>query len=182
MPVTADQLRRGRDLRDMDAALKAESEEDVKFVDMTPRPPPITLYSMADGEPVEMPPWIARMAMAKHYTDGRYLFTNDPSEAPEYKLGKVKCFLHKESAERLSELLDEVGIAQITCPAEHLASLYSKRIHAENRHGKRWQALQEYRNEQKEKATEDRAERQLEATLALAGQAAKGKRSKTDDD
>lgn len=172
MTVTAEQLRRGRNLADADAALSAESNQDVLFVDMTPKEAPITLYAMADGEPIAMPPWIARMAIRKKYQGGGYMFTNDPAEAPQYTQGAVKCFLHRESPERLSGALDEVGIASAICPAEHLASIYSRRIHAENRHGKRWAAFQEHKKELQEQA--DRAERkqQLEATLALAGKAA----------
>lgn len=172
MPVTAEQLRRGRNLADEDAALAAESSQDVVFMDMTPKEPPITLYAMSDGEAIPMPPWIAKMAIRKRYKGGGYMFTNDPNEAPQYKLGAVKCFLHAESPERLSGVLDEVGVASVICPAEHLASKYARRIHAENRHGKRWAAYQEHKKELQEEA--DRAERkmQLDATLALAGKAA----------
>ena len=120
-----------------------------------------------------MPRHIAEVAIRKRYTNGRYMFTNDQAEAPEYKRGSIKCFLHSESAERTSGLLAAVGIAQLSCPNAHLASLYAKRNHAENRHGKRWAALEEYRREQKEQAREEREQKQLDATLALAGNAAK---------
>ena len=112
MPVTGDILERQRDLAAQDAALKQESSEDVLFMDMTKRPPPITVYAMADGEPILMPPWIARMAMGKRYSDGRYLFTTDKAKAPTYKLGKHKCFLHAESTERQSGLLEAAGVWQ----------------------------------------------------------------------
>ena len=172
MTVTAEQLERGRDLAEQDAALKAESKQDVLFMDMTPREKPIMLYARADGEPIPMPPDIARMAMRKRYAGGGYMFTADPAKAPVYKLGDVKCFLHAESPERLSGALDEVGIASVICPAEHLASKYARRIHAENRHGKRWAAFQEHMKELEKDAEREAQRQQLEATLALAGRAA----------
>jgi hypothetical protein len=177
--VTADMLRRGRDLADQSAELKAE-KTGIVFMDISKREPPITLYAMSDGEAITMPRHIAEVAIRKRYVSGAYMFTNDPDEAPPYKKGRLKCFLHAESAERLSGLLDEVGVGQLTCKADHLASSYARRIHAENRHGKRWMALQEYQKEQKEQKREEREDRQLEATLALAGTAAKAKKGKDD--
>ena len=167
--VTADMLRRGRDLADLDSALKAE-KDGLIFMETSPRLPPIMLYSMADGEPIPMAPHIAELAIRKRYKDGRYLFTDKQEEAPEYRMGNVKCLLHPESAER--PLLDEIGMAGKVCHSEHLASLYSKRIHAQHRHKDEWSAFTEYRNELKEQAATERQERQLEATLALAGRAA----------
>lgn len=178
MTVTAEQLRRGRNLADEDAALSAESKQDVLFVDMTPREAPITLFAMSDGEPVAMPPWIARMAIRKKYKGGGYMFTNDAAEAPEYVEGSVKCFLHADSPERTSGALAEVGIAGIFCPAEKLASKYSRRIHAENRHGKRWAAYQEHMKELRDEADREMTRQQLDATLALAGRAAEPKAKK----
>ena len=180
MPVTGEILERQRDLAAQDAQLKQESE-DVVFRDMTKRPPPITIYSMFDGEPIPMPPAIARMAMAKRYTDGRYLFTADRSKAPAYKLGNVKCFLHQESNERLMGLLEAAGIDMWTCRSEHHPSKYAMEEIAKSKHSKQWAALQAYIKEQER--LEEKADRrqQLEATLALAGTAAKkGKAAATD--
>lgn len=172
MPVTGEILERQRDLARQNAALAAESNKDVVFQDMTPREPPVTIYSMRDGEPIQMAPHIARMAMAKQYTDGRYLFTADPSKAPEYKLGKHKCFLHPESAARESGLLEAAGIEMFVCPSQHHPSKYAMEEVAKAKHSKQWAALQAYILDQEKQ--EEKAERrqQLEATLALAGKAA----------
>ena len=167
--VTADMLRRGRDLADLDSALKAE-KDGLIFMETSPRAEPITLYSMADGEPIPMARNIAEVAIKKRYKGGGYLFTDRQEEAPAYKYGEVKCFLHPDSPER--EVLSEVGMASKVCHSEHLASLYSKRIHAQRRHKDEWAAFTEYKNDLKEQASLDRQERQLEATLALAGKAA----------
>ena len=169
--VTAEMLRRSRDLADMDADLKAE-RDGLIFMETSKRPPIITLYAKSDGEPIPMPQPIAEMAMRKRYKGGGYMFTDNPAEAPTYKLGEFKCFLHADSPERKSGALDDAGIANIFCGSEHLASRYSRRIHSENRHGKRWAAFREHEKELREEA--DRAERkqQLDATLALADKAA----------
>lgn len=173
MPITGETLERQRDLAAQDDALKQESSDDVVFMDMTKRPPPITIYSMADGEPIPMPPAIARMAMAKRYTNGNYLFTADKSKAPVYKLGQVKCFLHPESNERKMGLLEAAGVDMWRCASEHHPSKYAMEEIAKSKHSKQWAALQAYIKEQER--LEEKAERrqQLEATLALAGTAAK---------
>ena len=86
--VTAEMLRRGRDLRDADAELRSE-EDGLIFMETSKREEPIIVYSMADGEPIPMPPKIARMAMMKRYKGGGYLFTDKKDEAPSYKMGSV---------------------------------------------------------------------------------------------
>lgn len=169
--VTAEMLRRGRDLADMDSALKAE-RDGLIFMETSKKADIITLYAMSDGEPIPMPQPIAEMAIKKRYKGGGYMFTDNPAEAPAYKLGEVKCFLHRDSPERQSGALEEVGIAGIFCTAEHLASKYSRRVHAENRHGKRWAAYQEHMKELREESDRKAQRQQLEATLALAGKAA----------
>lgn len=176
MTVTAEQLRRGRDLAEMDSELKAE-KDGLLFMEISKREPPITLYSMTDGEPIVMARAIAEMAIKKKYKGGGFMFTNDVNEAPKYKLGVVKCFLHPDSPER--ELLSEVGMATKVCHSAHLASPYSKRIHAQHRHKDEWAAFTEYKTDIKEQAAIARQEKQLDATLALAGKAA-GKREKAD--
>ena len=174
--VTAEMLRRGRDLADMDADLKAE-RDGLIFMETSKPQSIITLYAMSDGEPIPMPQPIAAMAIKKRYKGGGYMFTDNPDEVPKYVLGSVKCFLHADSPERASGALAEVGIASIFCPAEHLASKYSRRIHAENRHGKRWAAYQEHMKELREEADREAQRQQLEATLALAGTAAKKRKT-----
>ena len=119
-----------------------------------------------------MPPKIARMAMMKRYKGGGYLFTDKKDEAPAYKMGAVKCFLHPESNERAAGMLEAAGIAHFSCPSSHHPSKYAMQEIAKSKHKKQWEALQEYLKEQER--LEERAERrqQLDATLALAGQAA----------
>jgi hypothetical protein len=52
-----------------------------------------------------------------------------------------------------------------------LANSYSKHIHAQHRHKQEWAAYQEYVKEEKEKQAQARQDKQLEATLAIAGKA-----------
>ena len=165
--VTAEMLRRGRDLRDADAELKSE-EDGLIFMETSKREEPILVYSMQDGEPLPMPPKIARMAMMKRYKGGGYLFTDKKDEAPAYKLGNVKCFLHPESNERAAGLLDEAGIAHFSCPSSHHPSKYAMQEIAKSKHRKQWEALQEYIKEQERLEERDERRQQLDATLALA--------------
>lgn len=173
--VTAEMLRRGRDLADMDAELKSE-REGLIFMETSKKAPIITLYAMSDGEPLPMPQPIAEMAIKKRYKGGGYMFTDNAAEAPAYKLGAIKCFLHPDSPERKSGALEDAGITNILCHSEHLASRYSRRIHCENRHGKRWAAFKEHEKELREETDRVERKQQLDATLALAGTAAKAKK------
>ena len=100
--------------------------------------------------------------------DGEYMFTDNPKEAPEYRKGTIKCFLHADSSERATGVLAEIGLAGKTCPAQSLASVHSKRIHGERRHGREWAAYKEYLDDRKEEKAIARQEEQLAATLAIA--------------
>ena len=127
-----------------------------------------TIYSRRDGEPITMPLYLAKQALLVKKEDGGYAFTSHQEDAPPYKRGDVKCFLHLESAERLSGLLEAAGIATKTCASAHLASRYAMEEVAKSKHKKEWGALQGYLREQRE-AT-DRAERreQTDAMMTLA--------------
>jgi hypothetical protein len=168
---TAEQLTRGRDLKVQMKELANESNQEIIFRETSPPKRRVTLYSRVDGEPVEIPVGIAERALEKLLPDGGFMFTTNRDQAPAYKRGDIKCFLHADSSERASGALDEVGLAGINCPASRLASLYSKRIHAQHRHRQQWEAYQEYVNIQKERTQDQRQEAQLNATLALAQQA-----------
>lgn len=178
---TAEQLARGRDLKNQLAELAGESDEEIVFKETSPRKRRLTLYSRIDGEPVLVPEKIAAKALDKRLPNGTFMFTVDAADAPAYKQGAVKCFLHEESAERLSGALDEVGLTGITCPAANLANTYSKRIHAQHRHRQQWEAYQEYVTNEKQRVAEERQQAQIDATLALAGKAATpAKKGKSD--
>lgn len=170
---TAEQLARSRDLKVQLKELAQESDQEIVFRETSPPKQRVMLYSRVDGEPLPIPIKIAERALEKLLPDGGFMFTTNPSEAPTYKRGDLKCFLHPESNERESGVLDAVGLTGITCPAAHLASLYAKRIHAQHRHRQQWEAYQEHVSDEKQRAREERETAQLNATLALAGQASK---------
>ena len=133
---------------------------------------PVPVYSMQDGEEIPVPEYMLRAVFSKKLPDGRWMFTDNPDEAPEYHWGEVKCFLHAESAERATGILQEIGLAGKVCPAGKLASTFAKRMHGEHRHSKEWAAYQQHVGEQKENAQNERQERQLAATLDIAKGAA----------
>lgn len=171
MPGIATKERRARDLRAQVADLEPGLGGEVIFEHIRTRRGLVTIYSMADGEPIAIPEYMVRAALSK-VIDDQFMFTDDPKEAPEYRRGTVKCFLHADSPERASGVLAEIGLAGKTCPADHLASVHSKRTHGERRHGREWAAYKEYVDTEKEEKAIARQEQQLEATLALAGRAA----------
>lgn len=168
-PETAQRI---RDLRGQIAELSNEDESDILFQEISPRRKKVTIYSMTDGEPISIPAYMAEPALNKARPGGGFMFTADPADAPEYKMGNVKCFLHPESPYRASGVLEEAGIAAKVCHSGHLASKFAMEEVARSKHRKEWAALEAYLAEQKEAQIEERQVRQLEATLALAGKAA----------
>lgn len=167
---TATRERKASDLRSQLGGIDKSLVGDVVFQHIRTGRNPVTVYSMEDGEAIPVPEYMLRAVFSKKLPDGRWMFTDDPDEAPEYRWGTVKCFLHAESVERVSGVLEEIGLAgKIPCIAGKLASIYAKRRHGQNRHSKEWEAYQEHVGEQKEKTQNERQEKQLAATLSLAG-------------
>lgn len=166
-----------RDLRRQISGLEKADESEIVFRDTSPVRKMATLYSVADGEMIRVPRKLLDRMLEKRLPDGRDMFTARKSEAPAYKRGTVKCFLHRESVDR--PILEEIGLGAMECPAASLASQFSKRIHAQRRHKQEWAAYQEYIEENRRVESEDRARQQLDATLALAGRAANQSRSRT---
>ena len=166
----AERAEDARDLRRQITGLERGDEQEIVFRENSPQRRKLTLYSMTDGEPIEIPAYMLNNVLAKVQENGEPRFTARKDRAPQYQQGKVKCFLHTESPERF--LLDEIGLGNITCPAGKLANQHSRRMHALHRHKEEWAALQEYVAEQKEKDALERQEKQLDATLSLARQAA----------
>ena len=169
MPVnTPEKAQQVRDLRAQMAELADDPE--IIFKESSPRRRLATIYSMVDGEAIQVSMPNIERVLEKKLPDGRYMFTAKQEEAPAYKQGEVKCFLHLDSPDR--PLLQQIGLGGAYCPAAHLANSHSKRVHAEHRHGQEWKAYQEYVKEEKERLQIDRENQQLEATLAIAGRAA----------
>lgn len=156
-----------RDLKSQIAELSGQDAAEVVFIDVSPRRQRVTLYRMDTGEPVPVPAYMVEGIMANaKLPSGGFAFTSDASKAPEYKLGTVKCFLHPDSPER--PVLEEIGLGYAFCPAAHLPNEYEKRLHGQHRHRKQWDAYQDYLARQERKKQEDRQDKQLEATLAMA--------------
>ena len=167
MPGIAETERRARDLRTQVAELEPGLAGEVMFEHIRTRRGLVTVYSMTDGEALPIPEYMVRAVMTK-VVDGEYMFTDNPDEAPTYRQGTVKCFMHAESSERATGVLDEIGLAGKVCIAGSLANVHSKRIHGERRHGREWAAYQEFLNDRKEEKAIARQVEQLDATLAIA--------------
>lgn len=155
-----------RDLKGRIADLSAEDNKEIIFIDASPQKERVTIWSMQTGEPLSFPKYMVPGLLETRLRDGRFAFTGNQEEAPEYKLGEIKCFLHPESAER--PILDKIGLAGASCPAAHLANDYEKWQHAQHKHKKQWAAYQAYIGKQETEAYRQQQSAQLEATLEIA--------------
>ena len=156
-----------RDLRPQVSGLGG-LEKEVLFQHIRTGQNPVTIYAMADGEKIEIPEHLLASAMQKKDAEGNWMFTQKAEEAPTYVGGTVKCFLHADSPERASGVLDKIGLAGKRCPKDNLASEHSKRIHAATRHSKEQEALQDYLDREEKQEDRDAQRKQLDATLDLA--------------
>lgn len=159
-----------RDLRDQITGLQREDEQEMVFRDTSPRRSLVRIWSMQNGEEISIARKLLENTLRKTLPDGRYAFTARKEEAPVYRKGTLKCFLHPESPER--EILNEIGLSGITCPAASIANAHSKRIHAQHRHKQEWEAFSDYLASQEREEDREQRRMQLDATLAIAGQAA----------
>lgn len=176
MQEVVERAQQRRDLRAQLDGIAREDESEIVFKETSPARRMHTIYSMVNGEPISIPRALVDRTLQKRQPNGQFMFTGRKEEAPEYKLGAVKCFLHPESPYRLSGALDEAGIGGFSCDSAHLASKYAMEEVAKTKHRKQWAALESYLMEQKADEQDARQQAQLEATLALAGQASKTKR------
>lgn len=165
----AERAERRRDLKGQLGNLGGLVQSEVIFEHISPGREPVTVYSTQNGEPIPVPAYMIDPVMAKTLPGGKPMFVAKKEDAPEFILGTVKCFLHPESPERA--ILGQIGLSGKTCPAAHLASPHSKRVHGEKRHKQEWAAYQEFVKEEKEAATEARQEKMLQAALGSASKA-----------
>ena len=162
-----------RDLQGQVAELKTLPQADrreIIFKETSPARVKVPIYSMRDGEKVMVPEYMARRAIETIDTEtGKYRFTAHKDRAPKYKLGTIKCFLHKESPEKV--VLEEIGLSANPCPKKTLKNNHSRRMHALHRHPEEWKAYEDFIDERTKVEDRDRQIAQLDATLALAGRA-----------
>ena len=166
---------------EQDAAVKAEAVRDLKgrLEGLTTEHLPevvfqhvrtghglVTVYAVESGEPITIPEYMVVQVIEKRLPDGRYMFVADKKDAPEYKLGDIKCFLHLESPDRV--ILKKAGLSGKTCLSAHLANPYSKRIHAQHRHKQEWAAYGDFVNSVSAAEERDERRQQLDATLEIA--------------
>lgn len=171
---TAERVQQVRDLKNQIDELRGDpDEQEIIFRETSPRRRKVTIYSMVDGEPVEITASLLERTLEKRLPNGQFMFTARKEEAPEYKLGNIPCFLHPDSPER--PILREIGLGAAICYKKTLANGHSKRIHSRHRHSQEWSAFQDYLNERKEREQEERQSKQLEATLEIARGAGKSK-------
>lgn len=155
-----------RDLREQVEGLATESLPGVVFIEIDEGREPVTLYSTEDGRPISIPAYMIGPVLDRRREDGAFRFVSDKDKAPEYKMGEILCFMHKDAPERAT--LDAAGLTGKTCRKHTLPSDYAKTIHGEHRHKQEWAAYSRYVAGQKEAKREQRLDEQLEATLTIA--------------
>ena len=165
----AERAEKARDLKAQISELSAEDAGEILFLEISPGRVPVIIYRSDTGEPVPVPEYMVKNVMGNRLKNGQFAFVSKKEDAPEYRPGTVKCFLHPESPER--EDLVELGLAGASCSAGNLANLHSKRVHGQRRHKQEWAALQELVKDRKEAKQDARQAQQLDATLAIAGKA-----------
>lgn len=166
----ATQIEKQIDMRRQINELDDVDESDFMFEDRTRRVWH-TLYSTETGEPIPVIRYHLNDFLSKRRPDGLPMFTAHQSQAPEYKLGETKCFLAPGAPEEA--LVKELGIYK-ACKAVHLQNKAAARTHAEHKHKSEWRTLQEYLADVQAREDRERQDKQMEAMMALAGNAKRG--------
>ena len=166
MQDVAKRAERVRDLKGQIEGLGPQAQAEILFQEISPSREPVTIYSTQNGEPIQVPAYMVGAVMEKTLPDGSFMFVAEKENAPEFKLGTVKCFLHPDSPVRA--IVDKLGLSSIRCEAQHLASPHSERIHGQHRHKQERAAYQEYLDAQEKAEDKEDRRKQLEATLAIA--------------
>ena len=136
----------------------------------------IMLWSLEDGGSVITPRYRVKEMLKKVDQFGNPRFTAQKELAPEPIVGTFKCFLSRNSEERLSGELAEAGLMGATlCRYEHGPSEWAKNEHQRKKHpnsSKIWESYQD----RKERDEDRRLQRQQQETMmALFAQAAASK-------
>lgn len=152
----------------------------------------VTVYSMLDGEPRPILRIDAQRVLSKRLTNGQPAFwmPGMAGAAPEYKRGKVMCYMHPDfdekdgPAEADRAWLDDIGLQGRTCnmadPSKpnkaDFRSIYDRDSHMRAKHKDEWRII-EAAKERRQRAIEaeerrlDREAMRGMAQAALAGQA-----------
>ncbi len=185
MATKIERVQEKRDLRAQLGNLDIEDEDpdvpEIVFKETSPRRRRSRIYHVRNGQPADVPRYIAEKALDKIDPDGGYMFTAHAfacecgrcgveQRASEYKPGTVLCFLHKDAPDQPA--VEELGLTANPCKKSNLGNLHSKRMHGIHKHHDEWEAYQALLVDKKELRAEERAEKQIDATLALAGKAA----------
>jgi hypothetical protein len=169
--VNAEAMRaeQARDLRKQISDLGGEEAQEVIFKETSPARRKIPLYSMEDGSVVFVYAYRLESTLSKIGADGKPRFTANPSLAPKWVEGQVKCFLANGSPEK--ELVRSLGIGK-DCPAIHLPNEFAKEQHARKKHKAEWASFEAHKARIRADEDRDLQKQQVAAMMAMAGNAA----------
>lgn len=147
--------------------LEGVADADFVFQDTSPPKYWDFVYSTETGERIRVARHRLISILEKKLLNGQPAFTANKDNAPEYRLGTIKCFLARGSDYR--ELVDQLNISPgYYCPAEHIPNEVAAQTHAEHRHATRWRMLRDHLDRQERAEERQRQEAQIAAILELA--------------
>lgn len=167
MTTDAQRIEEALNLKRQLGVLDNIADSDMIFQDTSPPARWETIYSMETGEAIRVKRHRLISILEKRLPNGTAAFTATQGNAPEYRLGAVKCFLARGSKER--EEIDAMNIAPgYYCVAEHLANEGAAITHAEKRHPSRWKNYQNQLQRMERQSDRERQDAQTAAILELA--------------
>ena len=171
--TTAQQIQQAIDLRRQVVGLTPAQEAEIIFQDTSPPSHWEKIYSMVTGEEITVKRFRVEALLSRLQPNGKPAFTAYKDQAPKFVIGKYRCFLAEGSKERLSGVLEAVGLAgRAPCVAIHLASEFASTRHAAKKHKDEWTVVKDYNDRLLEAKRDERQEAQTEAMLKLAGMTA----------
>ncbi len=167
MTTHAEQVEDALNLKRQLTQLDDPGDQDFVFQDTSPPTRWDTIYSTQTGEAIRVKRFRLISTLQKTLANGLAAFTAKKENAPTYVLGTVKCFLAKDSPERV--VIDDLNISPgYYCIAEHLANAGAAEIHAEHKHPTRWKQYQRYLESQERQLDRERQDAQIQAIMHLA--------------
>lgn len=178
----AQRAEQARDLRKQVEALAGSdySEQEIILRETSPARKMVPLYNMEDGSQVmvyryRLDTYLSRTIPGTNTP----MFTSDPSRAPTYLRGNLKCFLAADSPER--DILNRIGLGK-TCPANHIPNEFAREQHAEKKHKAEWKAYKAYMEREDAQSDRELRRQEVAAMMAMAGQKAPAAKSYTCDE
>lgn len=159
---------------DMEGTLGADSNDSGAYAVSTTDREKVTIYDTRSGQPSDVLVYMVAKKLGYKHGNGQPVWTLDPSEAPEWKTGTLKCLLHPEHPDR--QWLDSIGLADQFCGEndpmarhkENIPTEFQVQRHMEHKHPTAWRTIREAR-EREEKEEERKLQKQMLEAMSNRG-------------